>query len=102
MEYRIQVHVFGNSPSPAVASYGLLKTASINADYGLDVQDIVSKDFYVDDGLTSSSSVESAVDLMSRAQEALKVNCNLRLHKIASNSKEVMSAYSAFFRFKLG
>lgn len=59
----------------------------------MDVQEFVSKDFYVDDGLTSSSSVESAVDLMSRAQEALRVNGNLRLHKIASNSKEVMSAF---------
>ena len=50
-------------------------------------------DFYVDNGLTSSSSLESAVDLMSIAQEALKVNGNLRLHKIASNSKEVRSAF---------
>ena len=93
VEYRMRVHVFGNSPSPAVASYGLLKTASISGNYGLDVQEFVSKDFYVDDGLTSSPSVESAVDLMSRAQEALKVNGNLRLHKIASNSKEVMCSF---------
>ena len=30
---------------------------------------------------------------MSRAQEASRVNGNLRLHKIASNSKEVMGAF---------
>ena len=37
--------------------------------------------------------MESAVDLMSKAQEALKVNGNLRLHKIALYSKEVRSAF---------
>ena len=89
----MRVHVSGNSPSPAVASKGPLKTALKSADYILDVQELVSMDFYIDNGLTSSSSVESAVDLMSRAQEALKVNGNLRPHKIASNSKEVMSVF---------
>ena len=48
VEYRVRVRVSENSPSPAVASYGLLKTALISADYGLDVQEFVSMDFYVD------------------------------------------------------
>ena len=28
VEYRMRAHVFGNSPSPAIATYGLLKIAA--------------------------------------------------------------------------
>ncbi len=30
IEYRMCAHVFGNSPSPAIATYGLRKTANIS------------------------------------------------------------------------
>lgn len=94
IEYRMKVHVFGNSPSPAVATYGLQRTADISEDeFGADVKEFVAKDFYVDDGLTSCPTVDRAVDLMKRTQQALDVNGNLRLHKIASNSKKVMGAF---------
>lgn len=54
IEYRMRVHVFGNSPSPAVATLGLRKAAETavtkNGDH---VTKFVRDNFYVDDGLTS-------------------------------------------------
>ena len=56
------IHVFGNSPSPAFATYGLRRTAR-NAEFsfGDDVCSFVERNFYVDDGLVSLPSVEEAV-----------------------------------------
>ena len=86
-EYRMTVHVFGNRPSPSVATYGLRRSV-LNADP--DVMDFVFKNFYVDDGLMSCASEDAAVSLMRRTQIALKEGGELRLHKIASNSKSVL------------
>jgi len=89
IEYRMCVHVFGNSPSPAVATYGLRKTVETSE---ADVKDFVNSDFYVDDGLTSRPTVSQTVTLMKKTQLALKEG-GLRLHKIASNEEEVMTAF---------
>lgn len=57
VEYRMRVHVFGNCPSPAVAMYGLKRTAIEGEDkYGTEVRQFVERHFYVDDGLKSFSS----------------------------------------------
>lgn len=86
-EYRMTVHVFGIRPSPSVATYGLRRSAAHSEP---DVIDFVSRDFYVDDGLLSCPSEESAVDLMKRTRLALREGGQLRLHKISSNSKSVL------------
>ncbi|XP_073459912.1 uncharacterized protein [Aquarana catesbeiana] len=88
-EYRMKVHVFGNSPSPAVAIYGLKLSAQEGEK---DVTQFIERDFYVDDGLKSLSSPEAAISLLKRTQSTL-ASSNLRLHKIASNSKVVMEAF---------
>lgn len=94
-EYRMRVHIFGNSPSPAVTIYVLRHSAQEGElKYGSDVKQFVEKDFYVDDCLKSLLSGESAICLLKRAQKMLACS-NLRLHKIASNSKEVMEAFPA-------
>ncbi|XP_069129320.1 uncharacterized protein [Argopecten irradians] len=94
IEYRMCVHVFGNSPSPAIATYGLRKSAeAVEEIYGKDVSEFVRKDFYVDDGLASFPSAEMAIDVMRRTQGALTAGGNLRLHKVASNSREVMNSF---------
>lgn len=96
IEYRMKVHVFGNRPSPAIANYGLHKTAEISVEkYGSDVKDFIQKNFYVDDGLISLPSASEAIDLMTRTMSALKNEGNLRLHKVASNKEEVMSAFAS-------
>ncbi|XP_053375012.1 uncharacterized protein LOC128547190 [Mercenaria mercenaria] len=94
VEYRMCSHVFGNSPSPAIAAYGLKKTAAeMEPIFGSDVREFVEKDFYVDDGLSSYPDEATAIDLVTRTQKALKEGGNLRLHKIASNSEGVMKAF---------
>ncbi|XP_073412242.1 uncharacterized protein [Dendrobates tinctorius] len=45
-EYRMRVHIFGNSPSPAVAIYGLKRSAQEGeTEYGSDVRQFIEKDF---------------------------------------------------------
>ena len=70
IQYRMCVHVFGNSPSPAVATYGLRRTVENS---NPDVNKFVNKDFYVDDALTSLPTVKEAVDLLKRTQSDLAV-----------------------------
>ncbi|KAK0150328.1 hypothetical protein N1851_008573 [Merluccius polli] len=89
VEYRMRVHVFGNCPSPAVAIY-CLRQSVLDADP--DVKQFVNHNFYVNDGLKSFPTVEAAADLLKRTQEVL-LDSNLRLHKIASNKKEVMEDF---------
>ncbi|KAM4691875.1 uncharacterized protein WCC33_016681 [Rhinophrynus dorsalis] len=92
VDYRMKVHVFGNSPSPAVAIFGLRKTAQIGEqEFGSDARQFVERNFYVDDGLKSLPTEEEAIDLLTRTQNML-ATANLRLHKIISNSNEVMRA----------
>ena len=91
IEYRMRVHVFGNSPSPAVATYGLRKTVEHSEQ---DVKNFVCNNFYVDDGIISLPDPKSAIDLMKRTQDVLQKDGNIRLHKFASNNKDVMNAFS--------
>ena len=93
-EHRMTVHVFGNSPSPAIATYGLHRTAAESKVlFGEDVDTFVKQDFYVDDGITSVPTAEEAIDLMQRTKKALEANGRLHLHKIASNVPEVLNAF---------
>ncbi|XP_061176110.1 uncharacterized protein LOC133185066 [Saccostrea echinata] len=82
-------HVFGNNPSPAVATCGLRKCV-IDAE---DVKGFVYRNFYVDDGLMSFDGSDEAVNLLSRTQTMLKKEGNIRLHKITSNSLDVIKAF---------
>ncbi|VDI66836.1 Hypothetical predicted protein [Mytilus galloprovincialis] len=91
-EYRMCVHIFGNTASPSIASYGL-KQSAMRSNLGSDVTHFVLNDFYVDDGLTSLPTATEAVNLLKKTQEALITEGKLRLHKIASNNKEVMEAF---------
>jgi hypothetical protein len=51
--FRMRVHVFGNSPSPPIATLGLRKVAQkAESKYGSHITQFVGKDFYVDDGLS--------------------------------------------------
>lgn len=93
MEYRMKVHVFGNSPSSAVAIHCLRHAAEEGErEFGKDARQFVERDFYVDDGLKSLPTPAAAIDLLKRTQNMLSCS-NLRLHKIASNSREVMEAF---------
>ncbi|XP_056001793.1 uncharacterized protein LOC130048768 [Ostrea edulis] len=96
VDYQMRVHVFGNSPSPAVATYGLRRTADVaEAQCGSDMKNLVHRNFYVDDALSSHSSAKEAIDLLQRTKKALIDHGCLRVHKIASNSSEVLSAFDS-------
>ncbi|XP_037617247.1 uncharacterized protein LOC119483203 [Sebastes umbrosus] len=93
IEYRMKVHVFGNSPSPAVAVYGLRRAIREGAqEHGADTVKFVERHFYVDDGLISLPSEADAIDLLQRTQASL-AESNLRLHKFVSNCQAVMEAF---------
>lgn len=95
VEYRMRVHVFGNSPSPAVATYCLRRAAKKGEQqYESDTRHFVGREFYVDDGLVSTSTEEEAISLLQKTQASLSES-NLRLHKITSNSIEVLRAFPA-------
>ena len=61
-DYKMTVHLFGKADSPCIAAWALHKTAEDNeAAFGEEIREIVSKIFYVDDGLFSKPSTEQAV-----------------------------------------
>ncbi|KAL4009138.1 hypothetical protein ACER0C_002990 [Sarotherodon galilaeus] len=93
IEYRMRVHILGNSPSPSVAIYGLKKAAATGEpDFGSEVRTFIERDFYVDDALKSFSTEEKAIQVLQQAQQAL-ASSNLRLHKVISNRPTVLEAF---------
>lgn len=90
----MKVHTFGNSPSPAIAIYGLKRTADQGEkEYGEDAKRFIMRN-YLDNGLTSVSSEAEADSLLQRTWEML-AESNLRLHKLALNRSSVMEAFPA-------
>ena len=90
-DYRMTVHLFGASSSPACPDYGLKQIAN---DYGQDssgAAHFVGRNFYVDDGLTSVDSIEKAKTLIKQTRE-MCARGNLRVHKFVSNSIEVLES----------
>lgn len=99
-EYRMNVHLFGNGPSPAVATYGLRRTAvDGEEEYGEEAKNFICRNVYVDDGLASLPTAQGAIDLVKGAQATL-ATAKLRLHKVVSNSAKVMEAFPAEDRAK--
>ena len=93
VEYRMNVHLFGNTSSPAVATFCLRKTAQeAEAQFGYNAREFIENDFYVDDGLKSLPTADASIDLLKRTQSML-ATANLRLHKIASNDPRVVEAF---------
>ena len=100
IEYRMNGHLFGNRPSPAVATFGLRATvAQGEEEYGEEVNNFVCHNFYIDDGLASLPTAQETVQLVQSTQAAL-ATANLRLHKVVSNSVEVMEAFPTADRAK--
>ena len=92
VDYRMNVHIFGNKPLPSVA-IGLLSTAGDEAvqHYGKDVANFVNRNFYVDDGLVITTSTEEAIKLL-KATKLMLSDSHINLHKASSDSQAVMDA----------
>ena len=67
-------HVFSNLSSPAVATFGLHKSACDHQspEFCNEVCELVNKQFYVDDALESLPDAKSAVELVKKTQVVLK------------------------------
>lgn len=91
MEYRMSVHLFGAVSSPGCANFALKQLADdFETEYGPEVANFIRRDFYVDDGLKSLPSVEEAISLIKGSIEMCSKR-GIRLHKLLSNSMEVLS-----------
>lgn len=90
VQYRANVHVFGNTSSPSVATIGL-RYAAKSSSYS-EVQNFVENQFYVDDGLIATDTVKDAVHILKMTIETLQLS-NIRLHKICSSDNEVTEAF---------
>ena len=92
VEYRMLVHLFRNVSSPAIATYGMRRTAEDGEEeFGSAAKEFVYNDFYVDDGLTSRPTDQETIELLKNTQ-AILASARLRLHKAVSNSVSVMEA----------
>jgi hypothetical protein len=90
IEYRMTSHVIGNTPSPAVATYGLRQAVAQSDE---DVKSFVCDDFYVDDGLTSLNDKVQAIKLVKKTQKSLMDSGHIRLHIFESNNVDFMKAF---------
>ena len=89
--YRMTVHLFGATSSPACATYLLRQIAADHeAEYGSQAASFITNDFYVDDGLISVNSEEDAIQLALQTSKLCKEG-GLRLCKFVSNNKRVLN-----------
>ncbi|XP_071486057.1 uncharacterized protein [Diadema antillarum] len=96
----MKVHLFGAVSSPGCANFGLKKAADDGEqEFGSDAADFIRNDFYVDDGLSSRSSAAEAVKLL-EGSKAICGKAGLKLHKIVSNSRDVLKSFPAEERGK--
>ena len=92
LKYRMTVHLFGATSSPGCANYALKRLAEDQRDeHSLDAVNFMLNHFYVDDGLISLDSPKEAISLINEARE-LCLKGNLRLHKFASNNRDVLDS----------
>ena len=86
------VHLFGATSSPGFANTALKAAADDNEEnLGCATAEFVQRDFYVDDGLKSVTSIPDAIPLIEDTKELCRRG-GLRLHKFTSNFKEVIEA----------
>ncbi|XP_061642390.1 uncharacterized protein LOC133484185 [Phyllopteryx taeniolatus] len=87
--YRMKVHLFGATSSPGCANYGPKYLAKEHGNSHSAGSQFMERDFYVDDRVTCTSTVEGAIQLAQEAREICSKG-NLRLHKFTSNNHTVL------------
>ncbi|XP_070407941.1 uncharacterized protein [Nothobranchius furzeri] len=90
-EYRMRVHIFGAASSPGCANYGLKHLATEHKDLYPVGSQFIMKDFYVDDGITSTDGSDKAIQLAEEARRLCALG-GLRLHKFVSNDRAVLES----------
>ena len=94
VDYRMKVHLFGATSSPGCANYGLKRLATDYEEKDRQAAKFIKSDFYVDDGLHAEDEVETAVKILKGAMQLCEQG-KLRLHKVISNSAELLSQFPA-------
>ena len=90
--FRIKVHIFGATSSPACALYGMRRIALDHQDeFSEAATQFIAKEFYMDDGLKSVELPAEAIEIINEARELCQKG-NLRLHKFASNNQQVLDS----------
>ena len=90
VDYRMEVHLFGTTSSPAYSNFALRKVAEDNiGEFDKEVVKTVKKNFYVDDCLKSVESSAQAVNLAAQLRDLLSRG-GFRLLKWFSSRPEVM------------
>ena len=90
--YRMTRHIFGATSSPSCANYALRRTAlEFGHKFEPEIPNTIINNFYVDDCLKSVATEEQAVQLITELRRLCAMG-GFHLTKIASNSKEVLSA----------
>ncbi|XP_060763802.1 uncharacterized protein LOC132872763 [Neoarius graeffei] len=88
--YRMKVHLFGAASSPGCANFGLKHIAATGrSSVSQDTVRFIQRNFYVDDGLTSTETKDQAIQLVKEARDLCNMG-KLHLHKFVSNCKEVL------------
>ena len=94
-DHKMTVHLFGKTDSPCIAAWALQRTAADNdSEFGKEIAQVVSKNFYVDDCLFSTPTIELAVGTALRLIQLLRKG-NFRLTKFISNDKDVLASIPA-------
>ena len=89
-EYRMCVHPFGATSSPAIANFALKRTAeTARSHYGHEVIDTMLHNFYVDDCLRSVPTEAEAIRLVKDLKDVCRRG-GFRLTKWLSNNREVL------------
>ena len=91
VQCRAKVHIFGNRPSPAIATYDLRYAADSSHTKAI-TKNFIHYSFYVDDGLGCADTVAEAASVLEEARSVL-ARFNICLHKIVSSSREVLKAF---------
>lgn len=92
VQFRARVHIFGNRPSPAIATFALRHAMSQSESSTMEARSFVQRNFYVDDGLGCANTPEEAVAVLGEVKSALST-FGIRLHKIVSSSRRVVESF---------
>ena len=88
-EYKMVAHVFGAKSSSSIATYGIRKIATDHGEkHGPDAVEFIVRNFYVDDGGTSTPDDDSAVQLF-RSTQSLLQEGRCTVHKVVTNSEQL-------------
>ena len=88
--FRMKVHLFGATSSPGCSNFGFKRMSEdLAVEFGQEAANFIYRDFYVDDGLKSVSTVTEAIDLVDNTRNMCN-KAGLRLHKFVSNSLDVI------------